>query len=138
MNEQQPSITESPASGASVASESTQAVARRWYDHDPVLIEVLDLLRNFQEDVRVQAEVFIEKIEAAVGKDILDEFYERSKPKQFGNRWYDKDPSVSKAVELLRVVPPEAQRQAAMKFLEAMKNRGLSPELMKQIQGSDS
>ena len=36
--------------------------ARRWYDHDPVLIEVLDLLRSFQEDVRVQAEQFIEKL----------------------------------------------------------------------------
>ena len=68
---------------------------------------------------------------------MLDRFYEQSQPKIKGNRWYDDDPVVSKAVELLRVVPPEAQRQAAMKFLDAMKKQGLSPELAEKIQSRD-
>ncbi len=102
----------------------------RWYDYDPVLIEVLDLLRSFQSDVKAQAEEFLKKIESQVGKEALEEFYEASRPKKFGNRWYDKDPTISKAVELLRVVPPEAQRAAAMKFLEAMKKQGISQSVV--------
>ena len=103
---------------------------RRWYDHDPLLIEVLDLLRSFPSDVRAQAEVFIAKIEEQVGPDAIEQLYEQSRPKVQGNRWYDKDPVISKAVELLRVVPPEAQRQAALKFLESMKKQGLTPDLL--------
>ena len=99
---------------------------QRWYDHDPVLIEVLDLLRSFQDDVRAQAQVFIDKIESQVGTDVLDEYYSVSRPKAYGNRWYDSDPVISKAVELLRVVPPDAQRKAAMRFMEAMKKQGIS------------
>ena len=106
-------------------SSSSSVRANRWYDHDPVLMEVLDLLRSFQSDVRLQAQVFLEKIEAQVGKDALEEFYRIPRPKAFGNRWYDHDPTISKAVELLRVVPPEAQRQAAMRFLEAMRRQGI-------------
>jgi hypothetical protein len=102
---------------------------RRWYDHDPTLIEVLDILKAFQSDVRAQAEVFLEKIESEIGKEALEEFYTASRPKQFGNRWYDQDPAISKAVELLRVIPPDAQRKAALRFLEAVKKRGLSQEL---------
>jgi hypothetical protein len=116
------------SSSPAYANDSYTGKTRRWYDHDPVLIEVLDLLRSFQEDVRSQAEQFIEKIETAVGSDVLERFYTESVPKQYGNRWYDQDPVVSKAVELLRVVPPEAQRQAAMKFLDVMKHRGLHAE----------
>lgn len=99
---------------------------QRWYDHDPVLIEVLDLLRSFKTDVREQAQQFLNKIEEQVGKDALEEFYEVSRPKKFGNRWYDKDPVISRAVELLRVVPQDAQRAAAMRFLESIKKQGLS------------
>jgi len=103
------------------SSETPTPRHQRWYDHDPVLIEVLDLLRSFQKDVRAQAEVFLDKIESQVGKETLESFYEVSRPKKFGNRWYDQDPVVSRAVELLRVVPPDVQRQAALKFLDAVK-----------------
>ena len=34
-----------------------------------------------------------------------------------GNRWYDSDPVMLKAVELLRLAPPETQRKAALKLL---------------------
>lgn len=99
---------------------------KRWYDHDPVLIEVLDLLRSFKTDVREQAQQFLTKIEEQVGKDALEEFYAVSRPKKFGNRWYDQDPVISRAVELLRVVPQDAQRAAAMRFLESIKKQGIT------------
>ncbi len=105
---------------------------RRWYDHDPMLIEVLDLLQSFQGEVRSQAEVFLAKIEEQVGPDQLEKFYAASKPPHFGNRWYDADPVVSRAVELLRIVPPEVQREAAKKFMEAMQKQGISPQLLSQ------
>lgn len=104
---------------------------RRWYDQDPLLAEVLELLRSYPSDVREQAQVFLTKIEEQIGKDTLDKFYELARPEKTGNRWYDHDPVVSKAVELLRVVPPAIQRQAAHRFLDSMKKQGLSPELLK-------
>lgn len=104
---------------------------RRWYDQDPLLAEVLELLRSYPSDVREQAQTFLAKIEEQIGKETLDKFYELAKPEKTGNRWYDHDPVVSKAVELLRVVPPAIQRQAAHRFLESMKKQGLSPELLK-------
>ena len=107
------------------ASVPAAPKARRWYDHDPVLLEVLDLLRDFPDDVRFQAQAFIRKIEAAVGPDTLQGYYDALPKKGIrGNRWYDRDPIVFRAVELLRLVPPDNQREAATKFLEAMKRRG--------------
>lgn len=111
---------------------SFPATPRRWYDHDPMLMEVLELLRGFKADVRAQAEVFLAKVEEQIGKEAMEQFYETSRPEKFGNRWYDEDPVVSRAVEILRVVPPAVQRQAAQKFLESMKKQGISPDLLKQ------
>lgn len=105
---------------------------RRWYDHDPMLVEVLELLKSFESDVREQAEVFLSRITEQIGEDKVEKLYAAAKPTSFGNRWYDRDPVVSRAVELLRIAPPEAQRQAAQRFLESMKKRGISPELLKQ------
>ncbi len=51
---------------------------------------------------------------------------EANKPLQ--RRWYDKDPVISKTVELLRVVPPEIQKAAAEHFLATLKNLGINPE----------
>ncbi|MBK8190555.1 MAG: hypothetical protein IPK79_08920 [Vampirovibrionales bacterium] len=105
--------------------DAAPQLGKRWYDHDPLLIEVLDLLRTFPDDVRAHAQAFLEKIEAQVGAEALEEFYALSKPPRQGNRWYDQDPIVSKAVELLRVAPQDAQRRAALRFLDAMKRQGL-------------
>ena len=104
---------------------------KRWYDHDPMLIEVLDLLKNYQDALKDQANVFLEKIEAQVSKEALDSFYDMIKPIN-GNRWYDKDPVLSKTIELLRIIPPEIQRQAAKNFLESLRKQGVDPELIKQ------
>ena len=42
-----------------------------------------------------------------------------------GNRWYDKDPVISKTVELLRVVPPEIQKAAAENFIKSLEDMGV-------------
>lgn len=100
---------------------------KRWYDHDPVLMQVINMLRNYQSELRTQAEAFLLKIEEKVSKETIDKFYEMVKPVA-GNRWYDKDPVISKTVELLRVVPPEVQKAAAEHFLETLKNLGVKPD----------
>ena len=83
---------------------------KRWYDHDPLLLEVIELLKNYQTELRAQAEIFLQKIEEKVSKETIDKFYAMVKPVNANNRWYDKDPVISKTVEILRIVPPEAQK----------------------------
>lgn len=97
---------------------------KRWYDHDPVLLEVVELLRNYQDELRAQAKVFLAKIEEKVSKETIDQFYDMVRPIN-GNRWYDKDPIISKTVELLRVVPPEVQKAAAQSFIKTLDEMGV-------------
>ena len=33
---------------------------KRWYDHDPKLLEVIELLKNYPEEVHEHAELFLE------------------------------------------------------------------------------
>lgn len=101
---------------------------KRWYDYDPLLIEVINLLKNYQNELRSQAEIFLQKVEEQVSKEALDRFYEMVKPFN-GNRWYDKDPIISKTVELLRVVPQQVQKQAADSFIEALRANGVVVEI---------
>ena len=97
---------------------------KRWYDHDPVLLEVINLLRDYQAELKSQAELFLKKLEQRVSKKTVDEFYEKVKPVN-GKRWYDKDPVISKTVELLRIVPPDMQKQAAKNFLKTLEEMGI-------------
>lgn len=106
---------------------------KRWYDHDPMLMEIMELLRNFKDDLREQAATFLQKIEDQVGKDAIESFYEKVRPEK-GNRWYDQDPVLSRAVELLRVVPTDVQRQAVQKFLKSLEDQGITIDLMKNTQ----
>ena len=99
-----------------------------WYDYDPLLIEVINLLKNYQNELRSQAEIFLQKVEEQVSKEALDRFYEMVKPFN-GNRWYDKDPVISKTVELLRVVTQQVQKQAADSFIEALRANGVVVEI---------
>ena len=101
---------------------------KRWYDYDPLLMEVIELLRNYQDELKAQAEVFLEKIEEKVGKETVAKFYEMVRPPQ-QNRWYDKDPTLSKVIELLRIVPPETQKKAAENVIHALEELGLSREI---------
>ncbi|MCR5260490.1 MAG: hypothetical protein K6C94_01500 [Candidatus Gastranaerophilales bacterium] len=107
--------------------EQEQPKYKRWYDYDPVLLQVINMLKDYQTELRSQAEVFLLKIEEKVSKQTIDKFYEMVKPAN-GNRWYDKDPVISKTVELLRVVPPEVQKAAAEHFLQTLKSMGIEPQ----------
>ena len=104
---------------------------KRWYDHDPVLMEVVELLRNYQDELREQAVIFLTKIEEKVSKETIDKFYDMVKPIN-GNRWYDKDPIISKTVELLRVVPPEVQKAAAENFIKTLEDIGIDKDAHKK------
>ena len=84
-------------------------------------------LKNYQEELKSQAVIFLEKIEEKVSKETIDRFYEMVKPVS-GSRWYDKDPIISKTVELLRVVPPEIQKSAAESFIETLNAAGIGVE----------
>ena len=67
------------------------------------------------------------KLEEKVSKEALDRFYDLVKPVN-GSRWYDKDPIISKTVEILRVVPPEVQNACAERFIAAIREKGIEYE----------
>lgn len=101
---------------------------KRWYDYDPLLLQVVELLRDYPDELKSQAEIFLKKVEERVSKEAIDRFYSMVKPMIKGNRWYDKDPVLSLTVELLRVVPRDIQRQAANNFIQILKSRGIEVE----------
>ena len=99
---------------------------RRWYDNDPILKEALELLRLQTNDTKSAAADYIIKLQEQVASDVIERIYEIVQ--QFsgkGNRWYDADPVMLKAVELLRLAPPETQRKAALKLLTAIENNDM-------------
>ena len=101
---------------------------KRWYDHDPLLLKVINILKDYPEDLKEQAQIFLDTIEEKVSKEAIDRFYNMVKPIDGGSRWYDKDPVISKTVELLRVVPLEVQKAAAKNFIDVLKQNGIEVE----------
>ena len=98
---------------------------KRWYDYDPLLMKVINILKDYQTELKEQAEVFLDSIEKKVSKEAIDKYYQMVKPINGGSRWYDKDPVISKTVELLRVVPPDVQKTVAKNFIEALEKNGI-------------
>ena len=99
---------------------------RRWYDSDPILKEALELLKLQTDDKKSTAADFIISLQEQVAQDVIERIYEITQ--QFsgkGNRWYDSDPVMLKAIELLRVAPPQTQRIAALKLLLAMESNDM-------------
>lgn len=97
---------------------------RRWYDKDPILKEALELLQLSQDEERTSAAQFILQLQEQVAGDVIEHVYEIMKEySEHGNRWYDKDPVVMKAIELLRVAPKKTQRKAALKLLLALEEK---------------
>lgn len=47
---------------------------KRWYDYDPMLMQVVELLREYPEELKSQAEIFLKKVEERVSKDAIDRF----------------------------------------------------------------
>ena len=98
---------------------------KRWYDFDPLLLKVINLLKDYQDDLREQAQIFLDNVEEKVSKESIEKFYELVRPLNGGNRWYDNDPVISRTVELLRVVPQHVQNTVSKMFIETLKSNGV-------------
>lgn len=98
---------------------------KRWYDHDPLLLKVINMLKDYKTELREQAEIFLKSIEEKVSKETLERFYAMAKPLNGGKRWYDEDEVISKTVELLRIVPTDVQKRTAENFIQALKSNGI-------------
>jgi hypothetical protein len=99
---------------------------RRWYDNDPILKEALELLKLQTDDNKSAAAEFIISLQEQVAQDVIERIYEITKQYAHkGNRWYDADPVMLKAIEMLRMSSPKTQRIAALKILLAMENNDM-------------
>ena len=99
-------------------------INKRWYDSDPILKEALELLRLSADDTKNEAASFMMKLQEQVAGEVIEHVYEIINTYQGkGNRWYDNDPMMIKAVELLRNAPPKIQRVAALKLLLALEQK---------------
>ena len=97
---------------------------RRWYDKDPILKEALELLKLQTEETKIEAADYIIKLQEQVAADVIEHLYETiAKYQGKGNRWYDNDPVMMKAIEMLRLAPPKTQRIAALKLLLALEQK---------------
>ena len=101
---------------------------KRWYDHDPALLKLINILKDYQEELKEQAAIFLDSIEKKVSKEAIEKYYQMVKPINGGSRWYDKDPIISRTVELLRVVPQDVQKTVAQNFIETLKANGIYVE----------
>ena len=94
---------------------------KRWYDKDPILKEALELLKLSSDEQKEHAKDFMLKLQQDVAQDVIERIYEIVTQYQGrGNRWYDNDPVMIKAVEMLRQVDPKTQRVAALRLLLAL------------------
>lgn len=102
---------------------------RRWYDKDPILKEALELLQLQPDDTKSSAADFILKLQEEVAVDVIDRVYDIiTKYQDTGSRWYDTDPVMIKAIELLRQADPKTQRMAALKLLMALEQKSFEQE----------
>lgn len=97
---------------------------RRWYDKDPILKEALELLQLSTDDTKNSAANFILQLQEQVAGEVIEHVYDiMTEYEGKGNRWYDSDPVVLKAIELLRAAPTKTQRKAALKLLLALEEK---------------
>ena len=99
-------------------------MTRRWYDKDPILSEALELLQLSCDSTKTSAANFLMQLQEQVAAEVIEHVYTiMTKYEGKGNRWYDSDPVVMKAIELLRHAPKATQKQAALKLLLALEEK---------------
>jgi len=97
---------------------------QRWYDKDPILKEALDLLKLSSDDEKDAAKDFILKLQEEVAAEVIERIHEIvMQYSGTGNRWYDSDPVMLRAIEILRHADPRTQRKAALKLLLALEDK---------------
>jgi len=102
---------------------------QRWYDKDPILKEALELLRLSTDEQKEQAKDYMLKLQEDVAQDVIERIYEIVTQYQGkGNRWYDNDPVMIRAIEMLRQADPKTQRVAALKLLLALEKNSFTQE----------
>ena len=105
---------------------------RRWYDKDPILKEALELLRLQTDETKAEAADYILTLQEQVAADVIEHLYDTvARYQGKGNRWYDNDPVMLKAIEMLRLAEPKVQRIAALKLLLALEQK--SSEQIKDL-----
>ena len=105
----------------------------RWYDQDSTLSEAMELLQMQTDDTKGKAAEFMLKLQEVVASDIIEKVYQTVKKYEGkGSRWYDSDPLMIRAIELLRVAPLNIQKSAAKKLLKALSVDELN-ELQKEF-----
>ena len=105
-------------------NERNIMINKRWYDSDPILKEALELLRLSTDETKNEAAGFMLQLQEQVASEVIEHVYEIINTYQGkGNRWYDNDPMMIKAVELLRNAPAKIQRVAALKLLIALEQK---------------
>ena len=96
-------------------------INKRWYDKDPILKEALELLRLSPDETKSEAAEFMLQLQEQVAGEVIEHVYDIINTYQGkGNRWYDNDPVMIKAIEMLRQADPKTQRIAALKLLLAL------------------
>ena len=99
---------------------------KRWYDNDPILKEALELLKLQTDDTKSAAADFIISMQEQAAQEVIERIYQLTQEfSKKGNRWYDSDPVMLKAIEMLRMSSPKTQRIAALKLLLALENNSL-------------
>lgn len=94
---------------------------RRWYDNEETLKEAMELLSLEADNSEDSGEQFVSKLQEQVAQDIIDKVYETiTQYRSNGNRWYDNDPVMMRAIELLKVSNPRIKKKAAKKLLIAL------------------
>ena len=100
---------------------------KRWYDKDPILKEALELLRLSSPNEKEHAKDFILQLQEQVAGEVIERIYEIITQYQGkGNRWYDNDPIMIKAIEILRQEKTKTQRKAALKLLLALEEKSFN------------
>ena len=97
---------------------------KRWYDKDPILKEALELLRLSAPEDQAEAKDYLLRLQEEVAADVIERIYDMvTQYAGKGNRWYDNDPVMLRAIELLRAADPTTQRVAALKLLESLEKK---------------
>ena len=113
--------------GKPMADEAQQG--KRWYDKDPILKEALELLRLSTDEQKEQAKDYMLKLQEDVAQDVIERIYQIVTQYQGkGNRWYDNDPVMIRAIEMLRQADPKTQRVAALKLLLALEKNSFTED----------
>ena len=100
--------------------------SRRWYDDDPTLKEAMDLLSISSDDNKDVAAAFITDLQDQIASNVIEKIYETVlKYNKTGNRWYDDDPVMMRAIELLRIAHPDIQKAAAKKLIQALSDNNM-------------